>query len=279
MVACFVNHCLRELSKCFGVCRKTRFLNSTTPKKRKKQIPTNPQKNKQQNPWKKTPNFSVNRTEFLANGTILWMIEELLWATSPRSGFFQPFKPKGSETAEPKIGDAAETLQVAESSWKNENGSATKGTRVTKKSENCKRIIWKYDFLMVQTLPKNNGKNGFNPTLEWFRLESFSFHPTRGARYLAGSAPRTRSAWRDLRWIHIGLVILSKALAPQFHCHLNSHNLTMHHCFTPFRNSRSEWPAQDRDLWDAHMSHGKPSWLTFVHAVASNISLANYCNQ
>lgn len=40
----------------------------------------------------------------------------------------------------------------------------------------------------------------------------------------------------------IVLVILSKAgaLAPQFHCHLNSHNLTMHHCFTPFRNSRSE---------------------------------------
>lgn len=40
--------------------------------------------------------------------------------------FFQPFKPKGSETAEPKIGDAAETLQVAESSWKNETGPQQK---------------------------------------------------------------------------------------------------------------------------------------------------------
>lgn len=96
------------------------------PQKKKKTNSYKPQKNKQQNPWKKTPNFSVNRTEFLANGTILWMIEELLWATSPRSGFFQPFKPKGSETAEPKIGDAAETLQVAESSWKNETGPQQK---------------------------------------------------------------------------------------------------------------------------------------------------------
>ena len=141
----------------------------------------------------------------------------------------------------------------------------------------------------IRKLHENHG----NIFFLWYRLyqklmakmdsiqlpSEFALKSNRGARYLAGSAPRTRSAWRDLRWIHIGLVILRKALAPQFHCHLNSHNLTMHHCFTPFRNSRSEWPAQGRDLWDAHMSHGKPSWLTFVHAVASNISLANYCNQ
>ena len=73
------------------------------PQKKKKTNSYKPPKKQTTKPLEKTPNFSVNRTEFLANGTILWMIEELLWATSPRSGFFQPFKPKGSETAEPVL--------------------------------------------------------------------------------------------------------------------------------------------------------------------------------
>ena len=136
--------------------------------------------------------------------------------------FVQPFKPKGSETG--STGDGAELykpkvvrscrIKLAFEARIKRKQQSHQGHKKDCQ-ENCKKIIGNMFLYSTDSSYQKQWQNESK-----LRLESSPFHPTDGAISLP-------VIWTAKHW-------------SQFHCHLNSHNFTVRHCFTPFRNSRSE---------------------------------------
>ena len=157
---------------------------------------------------------------------------QLLNATSPRSGLFNPLSRKGLKRVplEMVLNSTNRRLfEVAESSWhsKPESNGSSKVTRVTKKivKKIARKSLETCSFTVQTPHTKSNGK------MEWFRLESSPFHPTNGAISLP---VRTAKHWSQF------------SLSPQqplSQCTTASHPLGIQDLSDQHRDSLHEMPS------------------------------------